>query len=446
MTGRAFHRLTAALERHLPEQRLFLKSDDATRFVRLRPWTQALALGGSGLVLLWTALVTAILIFDHVGAGSARDQARREQEVYEARLDALSQERDRRAAEVIAAEERFASALTQVSAMQSALLASEERRKELETGIGVIQASLRRAMTDRDRARADLQATALAAAGQSAAPLADEMSPGDLSSTVDFLTAALSATAGERDAKVRLAAQAKAETDEMAYEMRLVEERHDEIFTRLEEAVTISMEPLDKMFASVGLNPDDLIDQVRRGYSGQGGPLMPLLPEGLTAPDGAAAPSDASADRAAAILEGLDRMNLYRIAVDKTPLALPLRTAFRHTSGFGIRWGRKHAGVDLAGSYGSPVYATADGVVTQAGWDGGYGKLVTVRHDFGLETRFGHLSGIKVKVGQRVSRGDRIGDMGNTGNSTGTHLHYEVRVSGDPVNPMTFIKAGSNVF
>jgi len=84
--------------------------------------------------------------------------------------------------------------------------------------------------------------------------------------------------------------------------------------------------------------------------------------------------------------------------------------------------------------------------VTYAGWENGYGRLVKIKHDFGIETRYGHLSQIRVDVGQRVSRGDKIGDMGNSGRSTGTHLHYEVRVNGAAKNPMTFIKAGTNVF
>ena len=107
---------------------------------------------------------------------------------------------------------------------------------------------------------------------------------------------------------------------------------------------------------------------------------------------------------------------------------------------------RMHKGVDFAASVGTPIYSTGEGVVVQAGWQSGYGRLITVRHDFGIETRYAHLSKIRVKVGQRVSRGDRIGDMGASGRVTGVHLHYEVRVNGAPVNPMTYIKAAKNVF
>ena len=156
--------------------------------------------------------------------------------------------------------------------------------------------------------------------------------------------------------------------------------------------------------------------------------------------------------RANAILAGLDQMNLYRLAAFKAPFDMPLKDPFRWTSGFGMRqdpkgWGtRMHAGSDMAGAYGTPVYATADGVVIHAGWANGYGRLIKIKHAFGIETRYGHLAQIRVEVGQKISRGDRIGDMGNSGRSTGTHLHYEVRIGGNAVNPMTFIKAANHVF
>jgi murein DD-endopeptidase MepM/ murein hydrolase activator NlpD len=85
-------------------------------------------------------------------------------------------------------------------------------------------------------------------------------------------------------------------------------------------------------------------------------------------------------------------------------------------------------------------------VVVKADWSSGYGNEVTIRHAHGIETLYAHMSKIRVTKGQRVSRGDRIGDMGSTGRSTGTHLHYEVHVGNTPVNPMTYVRAGQDVF
>ena len=445
MTARLIHRLNTGLERFLPEQRLFLKSDSETRFLRLKPLTQALVLSGSALTVAWTIIASAIFLIDTISSGSARNEARRTQAVFEARLDALSAERDARADDALAAQSRFETALAQVSAMQTQLLALEERRKELETGIGVIQGKLRQAMNDRDTAQSDAEALRLAATGGTDGAKSGELAPEHLAGTLDSVTAALGQAASDRDALALAAEQAMSDAERIAYEKRLMEDRHNEIFEQLEEAVTISMEPLDRMFMEAGMDPRDLLAEIRSGYSGQGGPIMPLLPETTMSTSGQSAP-DPYAARAERILEGLDRMNMYRIAAEKSPFALPLTSSFRFTSGYGRRWGRLHAGTDLAGAHGSPVVATADGTVTHAGWESGYGQLVTVRHAFGIETRYAHLSEIKVNVGDRVSRGERIGDMGNSGNSTGTHLHYEVRVGGNPVTPMTFIKAGANVF
>ena len=101
-----------------------------------------------------------------------------------------------------------------------------------------------------------------------------------------------------------------------------------------------------------------------------------------------------------------------------------------------------HAGIDLAGPIGTPIYATADGVVSDAGYNsGGYGNLVKLDHGRGIETRYGHMSVILVSRGQRVTRGQMIGRMGSTGRSTGSHLHYEVRIDARAVNPIPFMKS-----
>lgn len=137
-------------------------------------------------------------------------------------------------------------------------------------------------------------------------------------------------------------------------------------------------------------------------------------------------------------------------AWSRTPSVAP--TAGYITSGFGVRldpfgnnqgetnFMETHTGVDIANSEDTPIQATADGVVEQAGWINGYGNAVTIRHTAQLETLYGHMDEIKVKVGQQVSRGDIIGLMGHTGRATGNHCHYEVRVDGHPVNPLPYLK------
>ena len=98
-----------------------------------------------------------------------------------------------------------------------------------------------------------------------------------------------------------------------------------------------------------------------------------------------------------------------------------------------------HEGVDIAGDYGTPISATAAGTVTQAGWVGGYGYLVEVKHADGIVTRYGHNSAVLVYEGQHVDQGSMIALMGSTGNSTGPHCHYEVRIHGEAVDPMYFL-------
>src|SRR6056297_1070955 len=265
----------ALLERYFPERRVFLRSDTDTRFIRLRPGSQLLAFAGASAIVAWAIIATAILVMDSIGAGNFREQAKRDQRTYEMRLNALSSERDKRAEEAVAAQERFNSALKQISVMQSELLASETRRRELETGIAVIQSTLRTAMTERDTARDEAEHLTVALQDNNGAA-----QPGSGNSaadgTLNVLAAALQDTARERDQIREDAQTALLEADEMASRLKLIQDQNDQIFSQLEEAMTISVEPLDKMFRAAGMNTDDLLKTVRRGYSGQGGPLMPL--------------------------------------------------------------------------------------------------------------------------------------------------------------------------
>lgn len=437
-------KLHKLLESFFPERRVFLKSDNDTRFIRLRSGTQLIALAGSSLIVAWTIVATAIILMDSIGAGNFREQAKRDQTTYKQRLNDLSLQRDKRAEEALAAQERFTSALTQISIMQSQLLSSETRRRELESGIEVIQNTLRSTMKDRETVRNQLAQFDKQSLNGETQKVNKVVASNGL---IDFVADALTRTAAERDQTTDDVQAALITAEDLKLEIALMQEENDQIFRQLEEAMTISVAPLDKMFRSAGMSTERIIEQVRERYSGQGGPLTPLI----FSIQGDLKPSPDNL-RANKILNQMDQLNLYRIAAQKAPFATPVKSAFRFTSQFGLRrdpktGGRRmHRGVDFAASSGTPIYATADGVVTHSGWHSGYGRLIKIQHEFGIETRYAHLSRLKVKVGQRVSRGDRIGAMGSSGRATGVHLHYEVRVGDKAVNPMIYIKAANDVF
>jgi len=141
-----------------------------------------------------------------------------------------------------------------------------------------------------------------------------------------------------------------------------------------------------------------------------------------------------------------DRTGTSRPVIS-VPINRPVES-FRYTSPFGTRTdpfrgnSSFHPGVDLAAPVGTPVYATGDAMVSRAGPAAGYGNLVVLLHGAGIETRYGHLSRVLVKVGQTVRRGEMIGLVGSTGRSTGNHLHYEIRVADQAINPLLFMAPG----
>lgn len=177
-----------------------------------------------------------------------------------------------------------------------------------------------------------------------------------------------------------------------------------------------------------------LTQQQVTGSQGQGGPFEAVAP--LKA-------GDPNFKQMFMSWKKLDRVEQGTIAI---PSSMPV-SGTNFTSGYGVRSdpfrGRAamHTGIDLAGPIGTQIRATADGYVQRSEWVSGYGNLVELSHGRGIQTRYGHLSKSLVAPGQRVKRGDLIALMGSTGRSTGSHLHYEVRIDGKAVNPTPFMQS-----
>lgn len=193
----------------------------------------------------------------------------------------------------------------------------------------------------------------------------------------------------------------------------------------------------EKAIRKLGLDPRRMLAITR---TAQGGPLEKLS----TSSDGSLDP------RFARLGASLSRMDALERGLDGIPQFMP--TDFNNiTSGFGYRRdpftgaAAMHKGLDFRGHIGSPIHAAADGVVSFVGQIRGYGNVVEIRHGNGLVTRYAHMSKFKTKRGTRVAAGDVIGLIGNTGRSTGPHLHFEVRVNGRAVNPRPFLETAPHV-
>lgn len=207
--------------------------------------------------------------------------------------------------------------------------------------------------------------------------------------------------------------------------------------TKLRRVVSLS--PRDRARQVIGIGgPDDIRLQnlAQMGEKKQDEALKEMHHE-LSELKGAASRQETSLQMLIEYFE--DKRSLYA----STPLVWPVRGWV--TSPFGNRTSpfsgipTFHEGLDIAAQTGTPVVAPADGVVLKAGFSPGYGNMVEISHGYGIKTVFGHNSRLNVKVGQQVKRGDIISYVGDTGSSTGPHLHYEVRLNGLPVNPKKYL-------
>ena len=438
-----FERSERFFQKVIPPRQILIKANGTTHFVNFKSSTQVGVSFIVFLIVAWSIISIAIVAMDNLGAGNFREQALRDQENYQLRLISLAEERDIQLGSSRLAQVKFEEALNHISFLQEELMEAEIERKELNAALTLLKNKLDVSRIEEKKAKNNLDQ--LKQVANSEAPKNTSLNfSGNMEAGKESLLAkVLSETAKQRDALEDEANNARLSVKNIEREMKLVEQRNEQIFRLIEEALSVSVGPLDKMFRSAGVNPESVIKTIRQGYRGYGGHNLSFTDEnGETA----FATYDENLEKASRILMKLDELNLYRIAIEKYPFYHPIQTASRFTSGYGPRWGRMHNGTDFAAPHGTPIRSTADGVVTYVGWQSAYGRLIKIKHDFGIETRYAHLSKFRVKKGQRVSRGQHIGDMGNTGRSTGTHLHYEIRIGGKPINPMKYIKAAQNVF
>ena len=418
---------------YFPSRQLLLKTGSDTKFFTLSSSTQAIIIFAVFIFVGWSLFSSLIFTFKALNLGVNKEYFARSNVNYEDRIEQISDERYSYFQRVKDAEAKLRDALEAIEDFQVEITKAQIREEELQSGILILQRLIKQTKNNNFIGLEEQKNRLNNVIGLQQENTIDTLP------RISILMSLLEETVKERDDIKAKLAKALEKVDQLSYEADLSQQNNEQIFRQIEEALVISVKPLEKMFKSVGLDLNSLLNVIRNTYSGYGGPNLPI----------SKLPIDSLTNNeklAAKMVDQILELGAWRIAVQKIPFAHPLNETFQYTSGFGPRWGTMHYGTDMAAKHGSAILATADGVINFAGWEKGYGKLIKIKHDFGYETRYAHLSKINVSVGQRISQGDRIGKMGNTGRSTGTHLHYEIRRNGKPINPMKYIRARQNVF
>ncbi|WP_417591164.1 peptidoglycan DD-metalloendopeptidase family protein [Parasphingorhabdus sp.] len=271
----------------------------------------------------------------------------------------------------------------------------------------------------------------------------------DLKQRQDVLDQMTEQFVGEQSAAVKAAEQKK--TDEQlsentrkisaafpeAAQLARLEARQIIYARHLTQAAMKRTEQAAEAIRKFGLNPDKLS---KNSKDAMGGPLIPYFKKQNQQ-------LHPTLERLNLALQQMDALERTLIAI---PSGRPSSTGMLSSS-YGYRRdpftgvGAMHSGMDFRGPLGQPILAAAGGKVTHAGWRSGYGKTVEITHGNGLMTRYAHLSRIEVTTGQKIEQGIQLGAMGSTGRSTGTHLHFEVRLNGKAINPRPFLEANTDV-
>lgn len=450
MASRTFNSVSKALGRVFPERRIYVRSDKQTRYWTVSPISQFGAACVFAAGLSWSGFASYVYIENATDSRTTESRFDAAREAYETRLAAMADQQRLLEEELNRSNRRGDIVTRELSEKQRLLVETANRYETARAELDGIRAEFETLSGKRREELAEIDAlndevtrlrVAMAETAQNATAVDDT-----LATFSHTIAGVISARDQARDRADALDHEVAALTDEIE-DWQI---RQDTLLAQLEEATQTSIENLGSVFAGIDVDMENILSQTQRDYTGRGGTYMPAGP--MNGKSGRRAESRDSGGeiRVAALMNDLERVSLMRVAIDRLPVGMPTAGA-RITSGFGGRSDpfhrsrARHQGIDLAAPTGTAIYSTAEGVVTFSGWQRGYGNVVKIRHAFGFETLYAHLSKSRVQVGQRVERGKLIADMGSTGRSTGSHLHYEVRIDGQPVDPKKFIGAATNV-
>ncbi len=431
-------RLKVIIEKWFPDREILVRSNDSVTQVRLGRRRQLVVGLLSASAIVWTVSATGVGYYFSHRLDMREEQLFRSEMAYSELVNRVAE-----------SQKKFSEITSQMEDTHHNLLSMAEKNLKLKARVQDF--SLKLADSEKEKGRIsslrssmDNQMNAL---GQQIDGLTNRnIALRDELETVEMV---MTRVMRERD-------QAISRSKDLQGELAVAHQRITDLHTVQKQALErvaahagSSIADLKSVLKMTGvpikeLTGDALTGDVKRVLeAGVGGPFIQFEPE---------TPEDELFMNAAlAVGNRMDQLANLQKVINRLPLGEPTENYYvsskfgKRKDPFNGKWSF-HSGADLAAPMKTPIFSTAPGVVTRAGWAGGYGKMVEIDHGHGLKTRYGHLLKVLVKKGQKVKYQDEIALMGSTGRSTGSHVHYEVLLHGKQIDPIKFIKAGQYVF
>lgn len=421
------------IKKWFPERQVHLRTEGRVAFFRITTMAQILFLVlvfGTGGWLGFTS---------HSYVEHDKRMAAKEGQIANARLayDSLL-------GEVADYQNKFNTITIDLEHNHALMLGLVERNASLQQNLRSVSRELENTQDDREKI-----SSARAALNRKLARIEDEMRAlsgrnyalkDNLSTVESDLQSALS----ERNQALFEGSRMRRYVNDLENRLAQLQDSHETSAQRLTEQTLDQIAEMEKIINVAGLDPRKLKVPETQKPLGQGGPFIPADARDLL-------PAGKLKDSLASLDSHLEHLNDLKQVMARLPLTAPVDN-YAITSRFGKRrdpinnrWSA-HYGIDFGGVLRQSVYAPAPGTVRVAGWNGKYGRYIEIDHGSGVRTRYAHLHKILVKRGQKVEFRDKIGLLGNSGRSTGAHLHYETVFHGKLVDPMKFLKAGRYVF
>lgn len=460
---RGLSRVQKLLQRFFPERQLIVRSGERMRTLRLSTNRQAVLVTVGVILGTWT-LLSSGLAMNHGERIRAKNTEIKDARVgYEQLLAQVSIYKERVADLTGDLEANYSKSLTlaerEVELLKSSAVDAPSAKKTLVSKIttrakealhdpvaalsgdsGNTQLALSKSKLERGHVDEDRKAL-LAELSELEKSMVDVVGHHQKTPFIATDSLELRQVVLQRDLAVSERESLTQKVSSLENQIREMESNQLLLYHRFAEATETKIADIEDSLSVTGLDIDLLVKRQKDGR-GRGGPLIPL----------SAVPSDSGplTESLNQLNANVDRLQDLRGLMVRLPLDEPVKK-WDLNSGFGVRKDpftgsyAQHQGLDMGAEMRSPLFATGEGKVTHADFDGNYGRMVEIDHGMGLMTRYGHMSRILVKKGDVVKRGTIIGQLGCSGRCSGPHVHYEVINSGRPVNPLKFLKAGTNV-